>query len=382
MATKMFQNVIMQLSGIIERTVGILDENGMVIACGDMGKVGDYHDGVIDEIESISNVFFYGGFTYLPIGGHTKTEHVAFVSGEDAESEKLVRILSVSMTNIKNLYNDKYDKSFFVKNIILDNILPGDIYIKSKDLMFSNDTERIVYLIKFSSMPEPLPYEIIRNMFPDKDKDFVISLGETDVALVKDLSQTPGVKPDENDKDIEKEDAEDKQDVGNIHEYTAKAIVDTISSEFYTKAVVGVGSVVNNIKHLSRSFKEAMVAVEVGKVFENDKYVMNYDKLGIGRLIYQLPTTMCEKFLEEVFKLGEFESLDREALATIQRFFENSLNVSETARKLFIHRNTLVYRIEKIKRLTGLDLREFENAVTFKVAMMVKKYLSAKPVKY
>ncbi|MBO5779078.1 MAG: helix-turn-helix domain-containing protein, partial [Clostridia bacterium] len=149
-----------------------------------------------------------------------------------------------------------------------------------------------------------------------------------------------------------------------------------------THAVVGIGSTVESLKELARSFKEAQVALEVGKVFDTEKDIISYDNLGIGRLIYQLPTSLCEMFLQEVFKKGPLESLDRETHTTIQAFFENNLNVSETSRKLFVHRNTLVYRLEKIRKLTGLDLREFEHAITFKVALMVKKYLSSKPVKY
>ena len=146
--------------------------------------------------------------------------------------------------------------------------------------------------------------------------------------------------------------------------------------------LVGVSSVVDNLKDLARAYKEARIAFEVGKVFDIERPVISYENLGIGRLIYQLPTTLCEMFLSEVFKKGSLESLDRETLMTVQSFFENNLNVSETSRKLFVHRNTLVYRLEKIRKLSGLDLREFDHAVTFKVALMVKKYLSNKPTKY
>ncbi|MBQ0109174.1 MAG: helix-turn-helix domain-containing protein, partial [Clostridiales bacterium] len=157
---------------------------------------------------------------------------------------------------------------------------------------------------------------------------------------------------------------------------------DTLQSEFYLKTTVGIGSVVTSVKELARSYKDAQVALEVGKVFDTEKTVINYENLGIGRLIYQLPTTLCEMFLQEVFKRGSLESLDRETLQTIHAFFDNNLNVSETSRKLFVHRNTLVYRLEKIKKLTGLDLREFDHAITFKVALMVKKYLVSKPSIY
>ena len=165
-------------------------------------------------------------------------------------------------------------------------------------------------------------------------------------------------------------------------EKLASSIVDTLSGEFYTHCVIGIGTPVTGIKDLARSFKEAQVALEVGKVFDTERSIVSYDKLGIARLIYQLPTTLCDMFLKEVFKRGSIESLDQETLFTIQRFFENNLNVSETSRKLFVHRNTLVYRLEKIKKLTGLDLREFEDAIIFKVALMVKKYLSSNPIKY
>jgi len=229
------------------------------------------------------------------------------------------------------------------------------------DAMRTTAYKGIVLLIKFYSKTETMPFEIVQSMFPDKTKDYVININETDIALVKEL------KPNFEMKEIEK---------------TAKTIVDTLSTEFFAKVSIGIGTPVENIKDLARSYKEAQVALEVGKVFDTAKNIITYENLGIGRLIYQLPTTLCEMFLQEVFKKGSLESLDRETLMTIQCFFENNLNVSETSRKLFVHRNTLVYRLEKIRKLTGLDLREFEHAITFKVALMVKRYLVSKPVKF
>jgi carbohydrate diacid regulator len=198
---------------------------------------------------------------------------------------------------------------------------------------------------------------MVMALFPDKTRDNLISVGEHDVVLVKELSSPTEVK-----------------DVEQI----AQSMADTLEAEFFTQVSVGIGTAVDNIKDLARSYKEAQVALEVGKIFDNEKNVNSYENLGIGRLIYQLPTTLCEMFLSEVFKKGSFDGLDRETLSTIQCFFDNNLNVSETSRKLFVHRNTLVYRLEKIRKLTGLDLREFEHAITFKVAMMVRKYLASK----
>jgi carbohydrate diacid regulator len=273
-------------------------------------------------------------------------------------------MLAVSMYNIKILHDEKYNKASFIKNIILENILPGDIYIKSKELKFSEKVERIIYLIRFAGHCDYNSFDIIQNMFPDKQKDFVISIDESSIALLREIKMENSSEPNE---EIEK---------------VANEIVDTVSAELYVKIMVGIGSVVNDIKDLSRSFKEAQFALEVGKVFDVEKNVVNYKNLGLGRIVYQLPTTLCEVFLQEVFSSGSLESLDRESLTTIHSFFENNLNVSETSRRLFVHRNTLVYRLEKIKKLTGLDLREFEHAIIFKVALMVKKYLTSKPTKY
>jgi carbohydrate diacid regulator len=339
----------------VDRVIGVIDETGVVISCSELVKIGEMRQGVRDELSYTSEVTTLGGYTYRPLNSATKSEYVVFVEGEDKTAEKLSMLLAISLGNIKILYDEKHDKSSFIKNIILDNILPSDIYIKSKELHFSNEVSRVVFLIKFTGKNDVVPYDILQNMFPGKNKEYVISVGEREV------------KPNTDVREIEK---------------MARTISDTISAEFYSKVTIGVGTVVDNIKDLSRSYKEAQIALEVGKVFDTEKDIISYENLGIGRLIYQLPTSLCEMFLQEVFKKGPLESLDRETLMTIQAFFENNLNVSETSRKLFVHRNTLVYRLEKIRKLTGLDLRQFEHAIIFKVALMVKKYLSSKPVKY
>mgnify|MGYP001222759335 FL=1 len=361
MSNRLFQRVIHQMKDAIDRVIGVIDENGSVIACSELVKIGEIRQGIREEISYSSETVTAGGYTYRPIGSSSSAEYIVFVEGEDKTAERIAMILANSLSNIKSLYDEKYDKSSFIKNIILDNILPSDIYIKSKELRLNTEQTRIVLLIKFSGKTEMLPYDIVQNMFPDKNKDYVISVGEQDIVLVKEIKQGTDIK------EIER---------------SAKTISDTISSEFLAKVNIGIGTAVDNIKDLARSYKEAQVALEVGKVFDTEKNVISYENLGIGRLIYQLPTTLCEMFLQEVFKNGSLESLDHETLMTIQCFFENNLNVSETSRKLFVHRNTLVYRLEKIRKLTGLDLREFDHAITFKVALMVKRYLVSKPVKF
>ena len=245
--------------------------------------------------------------------------------------------------------------------MVLDNILPGDIMIKARELHFNNEAHRVVLLIRIVSSNDVSAFDVIQNLFPDKNKDFVFTTSESDIVLIKE------VRPNIELQDLEK---------------LAFSIADTLSSEFYTRVNVGIGTVVDNVRALAVSFKEAQIALEVGKVFDTDKTIISYENLGIARLIYHLPTTLCETFLKEVFKKGSIESLDQETLFTIQKVFENNLNVSETSRKLFVHRNTLVYRLEKIKKLTGLDLREFDHAIIFKIALMVKKYLASEPTKY
>ena len=344
-----------------DRVIGVVDENGVIISCSDLSKMGDIKQGLREAMTYSSELITLDGYTYRYMGAGQKSEYIVFVEGQDKMAEKMSKLLAVSLGNIKNLYDEKYDKGSFIKNIVLDNILPSDIYIKAKELHFNTEDPRIVFLIKFFGKTDMMPFEMLQNMFPDKSKDYVISVGEQDIVLVKEL------KPGTDIKDIEK---------------MATNIADTLSTEFYTKVAIGISTIVDNLKDLAKAYQEAQVALEVGKVFETEKNIVSYENLGIGRLIYQLPTTLCEMFLQEVFKKGNLESLDRETLMTIQCFFENNLNVSETSRKLFVHRNTLVYRLEKIRKITGLDLREFEHAITFKVALMVNKYLNSKPVKF
>ncbi len=361
MSTRVFQSVINQLKDNIDRAVAVIDENGFVVACSELIRIGEEHGEVLDGFGADNEVVVKGGNTYRLVGSASKIEYIIMVEGDDKEAVDVSAVLCVSFANIKSLYGEKYDKSSFIKNIILDNILPSDIYIKAKELHFNADTPRAVFFIRFTEKGDVIPYDIMQNMFPDKNKDYVISIGENDVVLVKET------KPGIDQKELEK---------------IAHSIVDTVSSEFFLGITIGIGTVADVIKDLAASFRESQVAIEVGKVFDTKKSVISYENLGIGRLIYQLPTTLCDMFLQEVFKKGSLESLDHETLMTIQAFFENNLNVSETSRKLFVHRNTLVYRLEKIRKLTGLDLREFDHAITFKVALMVKKYLTSKPVKY
>ena len=349
MSNRLFQGIVHQMKDAVNRVIGVIDENGTIIACSDLTRVGGGNDFFSIELGDSHEVFIRDGYTYKPFGVHVKPDYAVFVEGTDEPAAKYAGIIAISLSGIKQYYDQKYDRNNFVKNIILDNVLPGDITLKARELHFNADISRVVFLISVIAANDVSAYDVVQNLFPDKNKDFVFNITENDIVLVKEVKNNMDVN------DLEK-------------------LARSIS--------VGIGTPVMGVKDLARSFKEAQTALEVGKVFDTDKNIVSYDNLGIARLIYHLPTTLCETFLKEVFKKNSIESLDHETLFTIQKFFENSLNVSETSRKLFVHRNTLVYRLDKIKKLTGLDLREFDHAIIFKIALMVKKYLAANPTKF
>ena len=363
MSNSVFQSVIVQLRDITDRSFGVIDTEGCVVSCTDMSILGErWTDAALKVANAADSIVTFGQRSFKAILGNSNVlEYAVFCSGDDEMARSFCQMAYIALNDAKTFYEEKHDRGTFVKNIIMDNILPGDIYAKARELHFVSDVQRVVLLIRVTSGNDISAYDVVSGLFPDKQKDFVFNISETDTVLVKEI------KPDNNTRDMEK---------------LAASIVDTLQGDHYIKAVVGIGTPIGNIKDLASSFKEAQIAMEVGKVFDTERQVISYDHLGIARLIYQLPTTLCEAFLREVFKQESIDSLDAETLFTIQRFFENNLNVSETSRGLFVHRNTLVYRLEKIRKLTGLDLRNFDDAIVFKVALMVKKYLSANPAKY
>ena len=358
---KLFQNIVIQFGEASERTVGVIDDNAAVIASNELSIIGDIRAGVMEQHAGREEPVCVDGYTYCFAGENHKIDYAVFAQGTDEEAGRIAKMASITLAGIKQFYDERYDKTNFVKNVVMDNILPGDIYSKAREMRFATDAQRAVLLVRINTPGNTLVYDIISGLFPDKQKDFIFSINETDIVIVKEVGQGIDLR------DIEK---------------LAGSIADILEAEHYINCVIGIGMVGPNINELASSFKEAQVALEVGKVFDNERSIIAYDNLGIARLIYQLPTTLCEMFLKEVFKKGSIDSLDQETLFTIQRFFENNLNVSETSRGLFVHRNTLVYRLEKIKKLTGLDLRKFDHAIIFKVALMVKKYLDSNPIKY
>ena len=359
MANSVFQNVMQQLKDVSDRYFGVMDGEGCVISCTDIAYVGErWPDAAVRVSGATENTVTFNQKTFKPIYGNGKAfEYAVFCSGDDELAKTYCQIAFIALNDAKVFYEEKHDRGTFVKNIIMDNILPGDIYIRAKELHFATDAPRAVFLVRQLGHNDVSTVDVLSGMFPDKLQDFVLSINETDIAVIKQIGANV--------------DAEDLEKV-------AVGIEDTLKNELRIKTIIGIGTVAEHLRELADSYKEAQTAIDVGKVFDTEKSVMHYENLGIGRLIYQLPTTLCEIFLREVFKKNSLDSLDQETLFTINKFFENSLNVSETSRKLFVHRNTLVYRLEKIRKLTGLDLRQFDHAIVFRVALMVRQYLASR----
>ena len=361
MSSRIFQSIVLQMKDCTDSVVGVIDERGTVIACNELSSIGEKWGAAALALSADQETTVVsGGYTFKPLSGwNGQFDYAAFAKGEDEQAALVCSMAVIALNGAKAYYEEKHDKATFVKNIISDNILLGDIYVRAKELHFVSEVPRAVILIRQLGVPDVSAIDVITGLHPDRQTDFVLSISETDVALVKQLNEST--------------------DVRELYRI-AQGVQDAMGKELGVKTVSGVGTIVNNVRDLARAYKEAQVAIDVGKVFDTERSIINYENLGIGRLIYQLPTTMCEMFLQEVFKKNPIDALDQETLFTINKFFENNLNVSETARKLFVHRNTLVYRLEKIKKLTGLDLREFDDAITFKVALMVKKYLVSRGI--
>ncbi len=359
MSSRMFQSVIMQMKEASDRHIGVIDGEGNVVAASDPSGLSEKWEDAAHRLNTSSDsIVLSDGKTFKALSSWSaRFDYAVYVSGEDSLARSLCMMACVALNGAKTNYEEKHDRGTFVKNIITDNILPGDIYIHAKELHFVTDVPRAVFLIRQVGKVDVAAMDILQSMFVEKQQDYVLSINETDIVLVKQ------VQPSADGKELVK---------------IAQSIEETLNSEIFVKTIIGIGTIANHLRDLADSYKEAQTAIEVGKVFDTEKSIINYENLGIGRLIYQLPTTLCEIFLSEVFKKNSIDSLDQETLFTINKFFENNLNVSETSRKLFVHRNTLVYRLEKIKKITGLDLREFDHAIIFKVALMVKKYLDSR----
>lgn len=353
-SNQILQSTIDGLKNIIRRELSVAEREGKIVATTEESMVNTVIENADIFIQSPAENQLVQGYQYFKVFDNGSPEYIVMIKGEDEEAYRIGKITAFQIQNLLVAYKERFDGDNFIKNLLLDNLLLVDIYSRAKKLRIENNVPRVVFLIETEIDKEFNVVEIVRSIFPTKQKDFVTAVDEKSIILVKELKEK-----------------DSKEEIDQI----SKHIYDTLSAEAMASVYVAIGTVVNDLKNVSASYKEAKMALEVGKIFEENKKIVNYEQLGIGRLIYQLPAPLCKMFINEVLHGLSMDQFDEETLTTVNKFFENNLNVSETSRQLYIHRNTLVYRLDKLQKMTGLDLRNFDDAIIFKIMLMVSKYM-------
>lgn len=352
-SNQILQNTIDGLRGITKIDFCVLDTEGKILAS-TFSEEEIYVQAAESFAKSPADSQIMHGCHYFKIFDERHLEYVLLVNGE---SDAVYMIGKMAVFQIQNLlvaYKERFDKDNFIKNLLLDNLLLVDIYNRSKKLHIDMQVRRVVYIIESERDKDNSDIKKVKGIYSGSSQDFVTAVDEKDIIVVKELS--------------------DQDTYEDLHK-TAEVILNLLKANDGREVHISYGTIVGEIKEVSRSYKEARMALDVGKIFFPEKNIVAYSTLGIGRLIYQLPIPLCKMFIREIFDTKTPDDFDEETLTTINKFFENNLNVSETSRQLYIHRNTLVYRLDKLQKSTGLDLRVFEDAITFKIALMVVKYM-------
>ena len=352
-SNQILQSTIEGLKNIARIDLCVCDTDGNMLAS-TFGDPEITTETIVNFTLSPADSQVVAGFQFFKVFDEHQLEYVMLAKGGSDDVYMVGKIAAFQVQNLLVAYKERFDKDNFVKNLLLDNLLLVDIYNRAKKLHIEVSAKRVVYVIETKNEKDVNALETVRSLFTGRVKDFITAVDEKNIIVVRE------VKPGETQDDLEK---------------TAQVMVDMLNTEAMSQVHVAYGTVVNELKEVSRSYKEAKMALDVGKIFYVVKNIVGYNNLGIGRLIYQLPMPLCEMFMKEVFGGKLPESLDDETLNTINKFFDNNLNISETSRQLFLHRNTLVYRLEKIQKSTGLDIRVFDDALTFKIALMVSSYM-------
>ncbi len=353
-SNQILQKTVDGLASITSRDYAVTDTDGVSLAS-TFAEVGDFAEEVAAFAESDEESLQKAGCSFFKVYDEKQLEFVVFVKGEDELAAMLGKSAAFSIEELVAAYRERLDKDNFVKNLLMDNLLLVDIYNRAKKLHVDIEAKRVVMLVECGSVTDGDEIDRVRNVFGGRSRDFVTAVDERNIIIVKHINS--------------EDDAYEELDK------TARVIMDSFDNEDAANVRVSYGTIVGELKDVSRSYKEAAMALDVGKIFFKELQIIPYSNLGIGRLIYQLPIPLCRMFIQEIFESRNPDEFDEETLMTINKFFENSLNVSETSRQLYIHRNTLVYRLDKLQKGTGLDLRVFEDAITFKIALMVVEYM-------
>lgn len=352
-SNQILQNTIDGLKGITRMDLCIIDTDGKVLASTFL-DADNYSTAALAFVASPADSQVVQGCQFFKVFDEHQLEYILLANGDSEDVFMVGKIASFQIQNLLVAYKERFDKDNFVKNLLLDNLLLVDIYNRAKKLHIDTEARRVVFIVETNREKDGNELEKVRSLFGGKSKDFITAVDEKNIIVVKEVLENESYK------ELSK---------------TAEVIMNLFYTGEDSEIHIAYGTIVNEIKEVSRSYKEARMALDVGKIFFEDRHVVAYLTLGIGRLIYQLPLPLCRMFIKEIFDGRSPDDFDEETLTTINKFFENSLNVSETSRQLYIHRNTLVYRLDKLQKSTGLDLRVFEDAITFKIALMVVKYM-------
>lgn len=350
-SNQILQTTLDGLKGISRVELGVFDSEGRLIYA-TATELSNRREDAVSFGASVAQSQEIGGYQFFKIFDEEALEFILVTGGSGEDVYLVGRMAAFQLTNLVIAYKEKLDKDSFIKNLLLDNLLLVDIYNRAKNLHIDTDARRSVMLLETSEEKDFKALEKVKTLFDKGSPDFVTAVDEKNVIIVKTLGPKEGAE--------------------KIEE-TAKNVLALFEGD--DAAVISYGTIIGEIKEVSRSFKEARMAMDVGRIFFEDRRIIAYSSLGIGRLIYQLPIPLCKMFIKEIFDGKSPDDFDEETIITINKFFENSLNVSETSRQLYIHRNTLVYRLDKLQKMTGLDLRVFEDAITFRIALMVVKYM-------
>ena len=335
-SNQILQNTIDGLKGITRIDLCIIDVEGKILAA-TFPDAEKYVEPAQAFVESPADSQVVNGYQFFKVFDEHQLEYILLANGDSDDVYMVGKIASFQIQNLLVAYKERFDKDNFIKNLLLDNLLLVDIYNRAKKLHIDTEVRRVVFIVETNREKDGNELEKIRGIFGGKSKDFVTAVDEKNIIVVKEVADNEGY--DELNK-------------------TAEVIVNLFRADAENDVHVAYGTIVNEIKEVSRSYKEARMALDVGKIFFEEKDVIAYSTLGIGRLIYQLPIPLCKMFIKEIFDGKSPDDFDE-----------------ETSRQLYIHRNTLVYRLDKLQKYTGLDLRVFEDAITFKIALMVVKYM-------
>lgn len=352
-SNQIIQTSIDELKAITKVDLCVIDMEGITVASTfDSRDVS--RELVQNFVSSPADSQIVGGYHMLKILEDGDVLYVLISKGQGADAYMIGKVAVCQIQNLVIAYKEHFDKNNFFQNLLLDNLLLVDIYNRAKKLHIEPEVPRVVYLVEAQNDKDNISMEMLKNIFGEQAGCYLTAVEQKNIILIKDVSA---------------------MDAYQEVEQTAQVIVDMLNSEAMLIAKVSYGTIVGELKEVSKSYKEAKMALDVGKIFYMEKAINAYNTLGIGRLIYQLPINLCRIFMKEIFGDNIPDDLDDEILTTVQKFFDNNLNVSETSRQLFVHRNTLVYRIEKLHQSTGLDIRKFDDALTFKIALMVVNYM-------